>query len=953
MLLASWLSRRIVAFGSNPHRLPSLLRRGASAWFWALVAVCLLAGAAQARAQHTLIVNTLADSLNGSTNCVNGTLICSLRDAITQADLDSGDIIDFSPSVTGVITLSALGSLPQITAPVTINGPTGGAPSEVTVDGANTYQVLTVGSSVAVTISNLAIRNGYDTTGGGIDNYGNLILIGDTLYDNVAASATGVGGGVYSEGATAQLTVIDGTFYGNTADVGGAIYSLLGKLTVEESTIYGNSASTGTGGIVNFGGTVSVANSIVDFNTVVTTVGTKSYQDINNLSGGTCNNSSDGTCNTSSAYGNVLGILGPSASKEPVALPISTLGFWGGTTETLLPLPSSSAICGGLSASKFLTATGSTLASTDQRGSSRTTTYTPANSSVTSSTTCVDAGAVQTNFSIAWSVQPPATVGQSETMTPAPAVQLDESGVPWIDPGESTIGVGMSLTGVGSLTNSAAQVTPATGVATFGNLSVNEVGGPDYLTAILKLTASGTTPAVKLYTPRSDPFQVVPSVTQLVFATPPATPVVLNGNAGTVVINEEDSNGNVVTGALDAVALTVTGPSGSGYSASYTATAVNGVATINLSAVPLTFVGTYTYTATDVSYPTVTSAVATEKVGEAASGLVGPSTTQTFAYGEGGSIPITVTGQTGIASPGGNISYTIGSGTSQTAAITAITPPSTPPSGGAAITVPASLAAGTYTVTVNYGGDSKYNGATAVSFTLIVAQASSTIGHLPNATFAYGTGGTIPVTVTGQYSGAGIATPSGNITYNLGNGVIYTAAITSGDATLTVPATLPPGTYTATVSYAGDSNYDAATAVSFNLTIGSATLTISANNATKPYGAPNPTFTGSVTGAAASDTFSETFTTGATASSPVGTYPITPSVTGANLADYTVVANNGTLTVAQASSTIGHLSNASLAYGAGGTIPVTVAGQYSGAGIATPGGNITYNLGNGVIYTAA
>ena len=39
---------------------------------------------------------------------------------------------------------------------------------------------------------------------------------------------------------------------------------------------------------------------------------------------------------------------------------------------------------------------------------------------------------------------------------------------------------------------------------------------------------------------------------------------------------------------------------------------------------------------------------------------------------------------------------------------------------------------------------------------------------------------------------------------------------------------------------------------------------------------PNPTFTGTVTGAVNGDSFTESFTTTAILSSPVGTYPITP-----------------------------------------------------------------------------
>ena len=49
--------------------------------------------------------------------------------------------------------------------------------------------------------------------------------------------------------------------------------------------------------------------------------------------------------------------------------------------------------------------------------------------------------------------------------------------------------------------------------------------------------------------------------------------------------------------------------------------------------------------------------------------------------------------------------------------------------------------------------------------------------------------------------------------------------------------------------------------------------------------------------------------------SPVGTYPIVPVATGANLANYTVVYVNGTLTVGQATLTV-TAGNASRAYGA-------------------------------------
>jgi len=78
------------------------------------------------------------------------------------------------------------------------------------------------------------------------------------------------------------------------------------------------------------------------------------------------------------------------------------------------------------------------------------------------------------------------------------------------------------------------------------------------------------------------------------------------------------------------------------------------------------------------------------------------------------------------------------------------------------------------------------------------------------------------------------------------------------------------------------------------------TLTITAANASRAYGATNPAFTASASGALSGDTFTLTASTVATPSSPAGTYSIVPAATGANLANYNVVYVNGTLTVDKA-----------------------------------------------------
>ena len=84
--------------------------------------------------------------------------------------------------------------------------------------------------------------------------------------------------------------------------------------------------------------------------------------------------------------------------------------------------------------------------------------------------------------------------------------------------------------------------------------------------------------------------------------------------------------------------------------------------------------------------------------------------------------------------------------------------------------------------------------------------------------------------------------------------------------------------------------------VNGTLTVGQATLTVTAGNAsapTVPRTRPSPPLQLEHQG----DTFTFTESTTTTATSPVGTYPIVPVATGANLANYTVVYVNGTLTV--------------------------------------------------------
>src|SRR2546425_306578 len=111
----------------------------------------------------------------------------------------------------------------------------------------------------------------------------------------------------------------------------------------------------------------------------------------------------------------------------------------------------------------------------------------------------------------------------------------------------------------------------------------------------------------------------------------------------------------------------------------------------------------------------------------------------------------------------------------------------------------------------------------------------------------------------------------------------------------------------------------------FRSTVNKATLTVTADNQSKAYGAANPSLTYSFSGFVNGDTASAvsgtpTLSTTATNSSAVGSYPIT--ITAGTLAavNYNFSLVNGTLTVNKATLTV-TADNQSKAYGAANPKP--------------------------------
>ncbi|MGA9061102.1 MAG: Ig-like domain repeat protein [Terracidiphilus sp.] len=333
-------------------------------------------------------------------------------------------------------------------------------------------------------------------------------------------------------------------------------------------------------------------------------------------------------------------------------------------------------------------------------------------------------------------------------------------------------------------------------------------------------------------------------------------------------------------------------------------------------------------------------------------------------------------------------------------------------SGGTATFSSSTLAAGSYSITAAYSGDSNYNSSTSSPQSLTVNQATATVtlGGLSQTytgsalsatattnptgltvTFTYN-GSSTPPTAAGSYAVVGTVndpnyqgtaagtmtiakatatvtwTPSATISYgtalagelnasaaynsqNVAGAFSYTAQPTGGTAVAVTGTTvLAAGSYTLAASFAPSNSTDYNTVTdSAPITVSQATLTVAANSANRVYGTANPTFTGSVTGAVNGDTFTESFSTPATINSNAGSYAIVPSATGTDLADYSVTVQDGTLTIAQAGTTTSmSASSASVTPGQS----VTLSAQVISATTGTPTGSVNFYDGTSLLNTA-
>jgi gliding motility-associated-like protein len=381
------------------------------------------------------------------------------------------------------------------------------------------------------------------------------------------------------------------------------------------------------------------------------------------------------------------------------------------------------------------------------------------------------------------------------------------------------------------------------------------------------------------------------------------------------------STGTPATAAVGTYAITASNATGTGL-ANYTITYNNGTLTVNPAALNITANNaSKTYGAVaSLSQFTATGLLNSDVVS-----TVNLSSTGSPATAAVGTYPITASSATGTGLSNYTITYNNGTLT--------VNP--------AALTITANNASKTY------GAVASLSQFTATG--LLNSDAVSAVTLTSTGSPATAAVGTYPITAS---SATGTGLTNYTITYNNGTLIVNPAALTitannasktygavaslsqftatgllNSDAVSTVnlsstgsPATAAVGTYPITASSAtgtGLSNYT----ITYNngtLTVNPAALTITANNASKNYGAVANLSQFTATGLLNSDVVSTVnlSSTGSVATAAVGTYPITASsATGTGLSNYTITYNNGTLTVNPAALTI-TANNASKTYGA-------------------------------------
>ncbi|HEU4891646.1 MAG TPA: Ig-like domain repeat protein [Vicinamibacterales bacterium] len=194
------------------------------------------------------------------------------------------------------------------------------------------------------------------------------------------------------------------------------------------------------------------------------------------------------------------------------------------------------------------------------------------------------------------------------------------------------------------------------------------------------------------------------------------------------------------------------------------------------------------------------------------------------------------------------------------------------------------VAAGSYAVVASFAGNANYEPASA-SATITIGKAPVVLTWNPPAAIVYGTPlGAVQLNASANVPGTFAYSPAAGTVLSAGAGHALTAIFTPADGT----------------------NY-ASASVNTTIVVAAAPLSIRANDAAKPFGAPLPVFTASAAGFVNGDSFVSlggalVFATSATAEAAIGMYPVVPS--GLSSPNYVITFVPGTLAVVRGGVTV-------------------------------------------------
>ncbi len=242
-----WITRGLLA---------SLALLGLAAWLWLGVGAASPAPAAalvyvRTDGDDTVCTGLYDKPASSAPNCAFKTFWQGVY------SVDSGGVV---VAAAGVYTESV-----GINKSLTLQGAGAG---QTIIDGNGTSSGISVYASDArVTVSDVTIRNGSASWGGGLYNMGTLTLAHSIIVSNTGTA--GAGGIFNTNGA---LFVSDCAILNNTAQnvgnvgAGGGIENYYGVLTVADSIVSGNIAVASGGGIMSSNGALAIRNSVISNN---------------------------------------------------------------------------------------------------------------------------------------------------------------------------------------------------------------------------------------------------------------------------------------------------------------------------------------------------------------------------------------------------------------------------------------------------------------------------------------------------------------------------------------------------------------------------------------------------------------------------------------------------------------------------------------------------------------